>query len=170
MVLTRGPSRCRPQREPAFMMPLAAGAVGMLLLMSLMLQSLALRERLQVNVLERQRREEDLLASAAHQLLAALNGPHRCLLGLPLARWELDGSACAPPEALATLRQPQVWESPVRLLAWQPRANGMAADLELALEASPQQAPRRRRFSTRLIGSPPLAVDPRAHTLGGSQP
>jgi hypothetical protein len=151
-------------------MPLAVGAAGLLLLMGLMLQSLALRERLQVGGLERQWREEDLLASAAHQLLAALNGPHRCLLALPLARWELDGAPCASPAALATLRRSEVWTVPVRLLAWQPATDGSAAELELELEASAQRSPRRRRFGTRLVGFPPQAVDPRFHPLGGGQP
>ena len=91
-------------------------------------------------------------------------------LGLPLARWEVEGLACASPGALAALRQTQVWAAPVRLLAWQPGANGLAAELELELMASAENGTRRRRFDTRILGSPPLAVDPRPHTLGGPQP
>jgi hypothetical protein len=159
-----------PPRERAYVMPLAVGAAGLLLLMGLMLQGMALRERLQVDGLERQRREDDILTSAAHQLLGALNGPHRCLVTLPLDRWEVEGLACASPEALATLRRAQVWAVPVRLLSWQPGTDGLAAELEVALEASATQAPRRRRFGARLEGTPPLVVDLRLRAFGGGQP
>lgn len=154
------------------MLPVATGAAGLLLLLGLLLQTMALQERLQVSALERLRREEDLLASAAHQLLAALNGPHRCLVGLPLQRWELEGAACASPQALAALRRVEVWSVPVRLLAWRPAANG-TAELELQLEKGPDlpgQGPRRARFGTRLTGIPPQAVDPRARDMGGPLP
>ena len=159
----------RPSRERAYVLPLATGAAGLLLLLGLTLQSMALQERLQVSALERLRREEDLLASAAHQLLAALNGPHRCLVGLPLARWELEGTACASPGALAALRRVVVWAVPVRLLAWRPVADG-TAEMELQLEKGEGHGPRRARFGTRLTGNPPQAVDPRARDLGGPLP
>jgi hypothetical protein len=158
-----------PSRERAYVLPLATGAAGLLLLLGLTLHGMALQERLQVSALERLRREEDLLASAAHQLLAALNGPHRCLVGLPLARWELEGAACASPGALAALRRLEVWAVPVRLLAWQPAANG-TAELELQREKGEGHGPRRARFGTRLTGTPPQAIDPRARHLGGPLP
>ncbi|MFM9103736.1 MAG: hypothetical protein ACKOPS_21345, partial [Cyanobium sp.] len=62
-------------RAPAYAMPMAMGAAGLLLLMGLAVHGLAMQERLQVAALERLRQEEDLLVSAAHQVLAALNGP-----------------------------------------------------------------------------------------------
>lgn len=152
------------------MLPLAVGAAGLLLLLSLSFQGVALQERLQVSTFERLRREEDLLASAAHQLLAALNGSHRCLLDLPLARWDLEGTDCATEEALAALRRAEVWTVPVRLLAWRPGADGSVAEMELELEAAAGRTARRGRFGTRLVGSPPRAVDLRSRDLAGALP
>lgn len=157
-------------REAAYLMPVAAGTAGLLMLLGLSLQGLALQERVQVGAMERLRREEDLLASAAHQVLAALNGPHSCLLTLPLARWEAEGAVCATPQALATLRRQEVWEVPVRLLAWQPGADGWSAEMELQLEAGAGRTARRGRFGTRLAGAPPQALDPRARQLAGALP
>lgn len=166
----RGQRRSPRLRAPAYLMPLAAGAAGLLLLFSLSLQGLAVGERLQVNTLERVRREEDVLVSAAHQLLAALNGPHRCLLALPLARWPAEGSACASPEALAMLYRVEVWSVPVRLLRWEPGAGGRTAELELELESEEARPPRRGRFQTRLAEDPPRAVDLRGRDLAGALP
>lgn len=166
----RSPREMRPRREGAFLMPLAAGGAGLFLLLGLTLQGLALQERAQVSALERLGREEDLLASAAHQLLAALNDRHRCLLALPLARWEAEGGECASPEALVTLRRLVVWSVPVRLRAWQPGMDGQSAELELLLEAGEGRAERRAQFGARLAGVPPLAVDPHGRVLGGPQP
>ncbi|MEB3301746.1 MAG: hypothetical protein VKN56_07220 [Cyanobacteriota bacterium] len=161
----------QPQhRLPAYVMPLAVAGAGLLLLMSGALHSLAMQERLQLSALERLRREEDLLVSAAHQLLAALNGPHQCLQALPLARWEADGGACASVEEVAALRQSQVMAVPVRLLAWQPRADGLAAELELALAAAPGRGARRARFGLQLAGLPSQAVNLRPRFIGGGLP
>jgi hypothetical protein len=140
-------------------MPLAAGGAGLLLLLGLTLQGLALLEKAQLSTLERLHREEDLLASAAHQLLAALNGPHRCLLLLPLARWEADGEGCASPEALAALRRMVVWTVPVRLQAWTPGTDGQSAALELRLEPGAGRAERSGQFAARLAGVPPRVLD-----------
>jgi hypothetical protein len=164
------PSRSRVGQEPAYLMPLATGAAGLLLLLGLTLQAMALQERVQVSAQERLRREEDLLASAAHQLLAALNSTHRCLLHLPLARWESDGATCASAQALAALRRSAVWATPVRLLAWRPGMDGLSAELELLLEAETGRAARRGRFGARLAGVPPQAVDLRPRDLGGPLP
>ena len=158
------------RREPAYLMPLATGAAGLLLLLGLTLQGMALQERVQVGAQERLRREEDLLASAAHQLLAALNKTHRCLLNLPLARWESDGAACASPQAVAALRRGVVWAVPVRLLAWRPGSDGWSAELELLLEAGEGRAARRGQFGARLAGTPLQAVDLQARDLGGPLP
>jgi len=163
-------SGSRLRREPAYLMPLATGAAGLLLLLGLTLQGMALQERVQVGAQERLRREEDLLASAAHQLLAALNSTHHCLLALPLARWESDGGACASPQALAALRRGVVWAVPVRLLAWRPGSDGLSAELELLLEAGEGRAARRGQFGTRLAGAPLQAVDLQARDLGGPLP
>lgn len=162
--------RSRKTRAPAYMMPLSVGAVGLLLLQSLTVQSITQLEVLQVSAMERIGREEDLLASAAHQLLASLNGSQACLLGLPLDRWETEGGACASSVDLANLRELEIWEVPVRLLRWQPSADGTAAELELELAADSSRAARRGRFGVRLSGAPLQAVDPRPHALGGPQP
>lgn len=152
------------QAQPGYAMPLAMGATGVLLLLSLTLHGMAMQERLQVGALERQGREEDLLASGAHQLLAALNGAHGCLLPLALAQWE--GAACASPAALGALKQAEVLGTPVQLVAWQPRANGTAV-LELALEAGGQAggSARRGRFAVRFTG-PATPAGPEAGVLG----
>ena len=155
---------------PAHVMPLAVGAAALLLPLSLSVHALVMRERMQMGALERLRREEDLLASAAHQRLAALNGPHHCLLVLPMARWDVEGGACATPDELAALRSAEVLAVPVRLLAWRPGADGLSAELELELERGPGRSARRGRFGTRLVGVPPQAVDPRSRALVGALP
>ncbi|MFN9645744.1 MAG: hypothetical protein ACK6BG_11660 [Cyanobacteriota bacterium] len=163
--------RGRRRRDPAHLMPLAAGGAGLLLLLGLTLQGLALQERAQVSAQERLRREEDLLISGAHQLLAALNSRHRCLLALPLARWgDAAGAGCASPEAQANLRRMVVWSAPVRLGAWQPGMDGQSAELELLLDGGAGRAERRGRFAVRLAGAPPQAVDLRSRGLGAVLP
>ena len=154
------PRRISPLRRPraaapGYAMPLAVGASGVLLLMSLTLHGMAMQERLQVGARERQQREEDLLLSAAHQLLAALNASHRCLLALPMAQWEQQGAACATPAAVAALKNAQVMARPVRVLAWQPGGNGQTAQLALQLEPGNSQPKRKGRYGVRLTGSPP---------------
>lgn len=172
----RHPSpRCHHQplprhRSHAYALPLAVVAAALLLLMSLALHGLALQERLQVSAFERLRREEDLLSSAAHQLLAALNGSHPCLLTLPLARWQTDGAVCASPAELAALQRAEVMAVPVRLLAWQPRSDGLAAEMELALEAAPGRGARRARFGAQLAGVPRQAMAVRSRISAGALP
>jgi hypothetical protein len=151
-------------------MPLAVGAVGLLLLQSLTVQSITQLEVLQVSAMERVSREEDVLVSAAHQLLASLNGAQTCLLGLPLERWEAEGGACATPVDLTNLRRLEIWQVPVRLVHWQPSTDGASAELELELAAGTNRVARRGKFGVRLTGAPPQAVDPRPQTMGGPQP
>jgi hypothetical protein len=162
----RGPGRSRFRGEPAYLMPLAAGATGLLLLLGLTLQGQALQERAQVSALERLRREEDMLTSAAHQLVEVLNNRHRCLLTLPLARWDADGGSCASSEALSALRRMVIWSAPVRLRDWRPGTDGLSAELELMLEPGAGRAERRGQFGARLAGVPPRAVDLRGRVLG----
>jgi hypothetical protein len=166
----RSDGSIRHRKESAHLMPLAAGGAGLLLLLGLTLQGLALQERAQVSARERLHREEDLLVSGAHQLLAALNSRHRCLLVLPSARWDAAGGPCASSEARTALRRMVVWSAPVRLEAWQPDTDGQSAELELLLEAGAGRAERRGQFSVRLAGDPPQAVDLRAHGPGAVLP
>jgi hypothetical protein len=151
-------------------MPLATVAAGSLLLLGLSLQAMALQERARVSAHERLRREEDLLASAAHQLLAVLNGSHPCLLLLPLGRWPAEGAACSTPQVVETLTRLEVWSEPVRVLDWRPEADGASAALDVQLVAEVGRAPRRGRFGVRLIGSPPQAVELRLRDLAGALP
>lgn len=146
-------------------MPLAIGASGVMLLMSFTLHGVAMQERLDVGAVQRQQQEEDLLASAAHQVLSTLNGPHRCLLDLPLEQWEVGGAACATPAAVAGLRNAQVMAKPVRLLAWQPGGNGQPGQLALQLESG-----RQARYGVRLGGSPSQGAQLGPRLLGGVQP
>lgn len=162
--------RSRHPAAPAYAMPLAAGATGLLLMLSLALQGVAMQERLQVGAMEKLRHEEDVLASAAHQLLAALNGPHRCLLHLPLARWEAEGGACASPATVAALKRGEVWMVPVRLVAWEPQVGQQRAHLELALEGGPGRSARLGRFGARLAVEPPQALELRSRSLVGALP
>lgn len=165
------PPRPSPRTAaPGYALPLAVGATGVLLLLSLTLHGMAMQERLQVGAQERVQREEDLLASGAHQLLAALNGPHRCLLTLPLSRWEVDGSACASPAEVAALKQAQVLGVPVRLQTWQPGLDGQTAQLALRLEAGPGRGARQGRYGVQLVGSPVQVGVLGPKLLGGAQP
>jgi hypothetical protein len=161
----------RPPRTaaPGYALPLAVGASGVLMLLSFTLHGMAMQERLQVGARERVQREDDLLASAAHQLLAALNASHPCLLALPLAQWELQGAACATPAAVAALTTTQVMAVPVKVLAWQPGGSGQAGHLAVQLEAGPGRAAREGRFTLLLAGNPAQAkLGPKL--LGGAQP
>lgn len=165
----RHPRRPR-DAEPGFAMLLAVGASAALLLMSFTLHGVALQERLRVKVMERQQREDDLLHSAAHKLLGVLNGSHRCLLGLPLAQWEGAGTHCANPAALAALRNLEVMEVPVHLLAWQPGQPGQAGQFALQLEAGAGRTARQGRYRLRSAGNPADGAQLGSRLLGGGQP
>jgi hypothetical protein len=159
--------RRRPRSAtPGFAMPLAIGASGLLLLGSFALHGVAMQESLAVGAMERQQREEDLLASAAHQLLALLNSSHRCLLNEPLAQWEVAGAACnTTPAAVAVLKNAQVMAKPVQLVAWQPGGNGQPGQLALQLEAG-----RQARYGVRLAAAPTEGAQLGPKLLGGVQP
>jgi hypothetical protein len=151
----------RPPRAaaPGYAMPLAVGVSGVLLLMSFTLHGMAMQERVQVGARERQQREDDLLISAAHQLLAALNTSYRCLLPLPLAQWELQGAACASPAAVAALKKHQIMTRSVQLVGWEPGGNGQPGQLALQLETEQGRAGRKGRYGVRLVGSPPEGAE-----------
>ena len=160
-------SRRRPGlAAPGYAMPLAIGASGLLLLGSFALHGIAMQESLAVGAMERQQREEDLLASAAHQLLALLNSSHRCLLNAPLAQWEVAGAACnTTPAAVADLKNSQVMAKPVQLVAWQPGGNGQPGQLALQLGAG-----RQARYGVMLAAAPTEGAQLGPKLLGGLQP
>ena len=164
------PPKPRTPHDSAFLMPLAAVASGVLLLLGLTVQALALQERAQTDALERLRREEDLLVSAAHQLLAVLNEAHPCLLALPQTHWATEGMTCAAPSNVESLTRLEVWSVPVRVLAWRPGADGESAELDVQLVADQGRAPRHGRFAVRLSGTPPQAVDLRSREPRGEEP
>ncbi|MFM1799847.1 MAG: hypothetical protein RLZZ117_2125 [Cyanobacteriota bacterium] len=151
-------------------MPLAAVAASFLLLLGLSLQAMALQERARSGAHERLRREEDLLTTAAHLVVAALNGSHSCLLVLPLERWHAEEAACASPAVVETLTRLEVWSAPVQVLGWRPGADGGSAELEVQLAAGEGRAPRRGRFEVGLAGTPPQAVALRLRNWGGALP
>ncbi|MEB3259024.1 MAG: hypothetical protein VKP63_00160 [Cyanobacteriota bacterium] len=160
------PPTALSRQEFAYLMPLAAVVSGCLLLLGLTVQAMALQERSRSSAMERLRREDDLLVSAAHQLLAVLNNTHPCLLSLPHTEWGLRATACASPPDVDSLTRLEVWSVPVRVQAWTPGADGGNAELTVQLQAGQGRAPRRGRFTVRLMGSPPQAVDLRSLGAG----
>jgi hypothetical protein len=150
------------------MLPLAVGASLVLLLGSLSLQTLVLQRRLGVLREEQRGLQEDALASAAQQLVAALNRDHPCLLTLPLERWGSDGLPCASPEQQRSLAQgggSGLW----RLIDWQPQALRAQALIELE-PGSPAQPARRGSFAVPLQEEPLQGQAPRLLALRGVAP
>lgn len=163
---SRGP--LRQGRDRGFVLPLAFGASLVLLLGSLSLQSLVLQRRLGLLREEQRGHQEDALASAAQQLVAALNRDHPCLLTLPLERWGSDGLPCASPEQQRSLAQgggSGLW----RLIDWQPQALRAQALIELE-PGSPAQPARRGSFAVPLQEEPLQGQAPRLLALRGVAP
>lgn len=159
-------SSLRPRSfVPGFAMPLAIGASGVMALLGFTLHGVSIQERLQVGALEQQQRDEDVLHSAAHQLVASLNGAHPCLLSLPLAQWEVAGAACSNPTAVAALKRARVLASSVELVSWTPGGNGQSGQLALQLGAG-----RQARYGVRPAATPNAGVELGPRILGGTQP
>lgn len=102
----------------------------MLLLSSLSLQTASLQARRQLLLELQQRQQQDLLASAAQQLVGRLRLNHPCLLQHRQADWTtapcLNG---VDPQGLAA---GVIGEHGYRLLSWQPTADGVELRLGLA--------------------------------------
>ena len=135
----------RPARHPAdqagFLLPLALCGALVMLLSSLSLSAMALQAR-QLQAAGRSRSQsEDQLASAAHQLAAALQGPYRCLLTQPSSAWltsplPSDCPAGLNPQALQRIT---VAGSSVLLRGWTPNGSGSGGVLWLqAGESGPE--------------------------------
>jgi hypothetical protein len=120
-----------PSQQAGFVLPLASTAALMLLLSSLSLQTVSLQARRQLLVQLQQRQQQDLLASAAQQLLGRLKLQHGCLLERPQADWA--AAPCLEGTPVEAISQGQVGEHSYRLLAYTPDASG--AQLRLALAA-----------------------------------
>lgn len=153
-------------KEPGYALPLAIGVSGLLLLGSLSLHGFGMQERLVGGAMERQQRDEDLLASAAHKLLSVLNSSHVCLLKETLVDWETKGADCAADGATAVgLKTVLVMDTAVELLAWQPTAQPLIMEMALQL-ASGRQA----RYEVRLAKAIPGVAQLGHRILGGVEP
>ncbi|MCP9835556.1 MULTISPECIES: hypothetical protein [unclassified Cyanobium] len=146
---------CRhyPPRSPGFVLPLAMGASMVLLLGSLSAHTVSLQVRLQGIREQQQRQAEDRLASAGQQWLADLHRSHPCLLALPLEHWDSQGLACAPAQAIASLKAGQVLGSSYRLVGWRPQL--VPAELLLELAAAAGQPARQGAFAVQLAPAQP---------------
>lgn len=127
------PLRSRGRRRPeaaGFLLPLSSTAALMLLLSSLSLQTASLQARRQLLVELQQRQQQDLLASAAQQLVGRLKLHHSCLLARNSADWA--AAPClggADPQELA---HGVIGEHSYRLLSWQTTPAGTQLRLGLA--------------------------------------
>ena len=160
--------RCRRPRpkEPGYVLLLAIGASGLLFLGSVSLHGVAMQERLQERASERLQRDEDLLASAAHKLLSALNNAHRCLLNETLTDWEAKGAGCnADSATVAALKIAQVMDTPVQVLAWQPGAKDQTMQVALQLNSG-----RQARYEVQLAATTSEGARLGPRLLGGGQP
>lgn len=122
-----------PVAEAGFLLPLAMSASLLLFLSSLSLQLAVLHSRKLQQAATANVRAEDALASAAHQLAAALQGPYRCLRPWPSSSWRAGALSLACPLGLdpGPLLAPNQQEQVVRLSSWQPTADGGLLELQL---------------------------------------
>lgn len=171
------------QRQGGYALPLAVVGALILLLGSLAAQSALHQSRLRHASALGQRRLEDALASAAHQLVGRLVANHPCLLTLPLATWSGLGSACADAAAQEWLRQGEVPALAYRLEAWEPAAaapgalagEGRAGGserivLELSRRSGSGHPPWRAAFALDVEGDPPRVLALRELGLRGVRP
>ena len=77
------------------------------------------------------RQQQDLLSSAAQQLVGRLKLHHSCLLELPSSQWA--GAPCLAAETPEALQQGQIGSHSYRLLSLAPTPAG--AELRLALSS-----------------------------------
>lgn len=167
--------RQRPA-EPGFVLALALMGAMVLLLGCLAAQSSLHQIRLSTAAAHEQRRVEDALASAAHQLVDLVVRRHACLLSLPLQDWPQQGS-CADPLQQASLRQGSVAALAYGLLLWRPLPalspeEPKRLELELALvrRDGGREPPWRAAFALDLDGDPPRVLALREFGLRGVRP
>lgn len=158
-----------PSGEKGFVLPLAFGVSLMLLIGAFSLQTLALQARLGLRRVETRALQEDALATAAQQLVAALNLRHPCLLALPLQQWTREGLLCASALQQQALAEGSAGAARWRLIDWQPAPRG--ASLQIELDALAPDVPRRRgSFVVALQSEPLRAQPPRLLALRGVVP
>lgn len=121
--------RRRSRRDAAgFLLPVSSAVALLLLLSSLSLQTASLQERRQLHLQRQLREHEDLLVSAAHQLVGHFNEEKPCLLLSP-------GTYCPDrpdPVSDPELNRGVIGESNYRLLSWDPGADRVTFRLGLA--------------------------------------
>jgi hypothetical protein len=112
----------RTSHADGAMLPLALAGSLVLLLSSLSLQGMVLQGRHFQFLEQRRFQAEDRLASAAHLLLAQLEGPFSCLKPLPSSAWVRGflPPECPPQLDPEPLRRMTVDGSPVELMRWDP--------------------------------------------------
>ena len=123
--------RRHPVAEQGFLLPLSSAAALLLLVGSLSLQTVSLEARRHLHLQLQLRQQQDLLSSAAQQLVGRLKLHHSCLLELPSSQWA--GAPCLAAEAPEALQQGQIDSHPYRLLSLAPTPAG--AELRLALSS-----------------------------------
>jgi hypothetical protein len=145
-----------------------------LLLGCLAAQSSLHQIRLATAAANEQRRVEDGLASAAHQLVDEVVRRHGCLLSLPLHDWPGQG-VCADSAQQAGLRQGSVPALAYGLQVWRPvpavsPTEPRRLELELIRRDSGGAPPWRAAFALDLGGDPPRVLALREFGLRGVQP
>ena len=169
------------RRKGGFALPVAVVGALILLLGSLAAQSALHQSRLRHASALGQRRLEDALASAAHQLVGRLVEHHPCLLTLPLAAWPASGSTCADAAAQGRLLQGEVPALAYRLEGWEPAAGAPVAGdgragrierivLELSRRSGSGHPPWRAAFALDVQGDPPQVLALRELGLRGVRP
>jgi len=169
------------RRQGGFALPVAVVGALILLLGSLAAQSALHQSRLRHASALGQRRLEDALASAAHQLVGRLVAHHPCLLTLPLAAWPASGSTCADAAAQEWLRQGEVPALAYRLEGWEPAAGAPVAGdgrpgrierivLELSRRSGSGHPPWRAAFALDVQRDPPQVLALRELGLRGVRP
>lgn len=177
-----GNAGCEPRRvmttrhshQPnGFALPMALVAALVLLLGSLSLQTAGLAERRRTFGAWSLHQAEDLLVSAAQQLVGTIQLHHPCLAGVALTSWAASAGACATFAEQQNLQQLVVFGQSVRLLSWEPvvGADGNPrVDLLLELQPRGAQPARGAAFSVALEGTPPRARDLQLLGLRGVGP
>jgi hypothetical protein len=160
--------------DQGFALALALVGAMVLLLGCLAAQSSLHQVRLSTAAANEQRRVEDALASAAHQLVDQVVRRHGCLLLLPLQDWAEQGS-CADPLQQASLREGSGPALDYGLLLWRPVSVGSPAEprrleLELVRRPSGRHPSWRAAFALDLQGDPPRVLALREFGLRGVRP
>jgi len=157
-----------PAGQAGFLLPVAFGVSLLLLLGSLSLQTVVLQARLGLRLQEERGLQEDALAAAAQQLVAAINRDHPCLLSLPLERWSQEGLACASAGQQQALTRGVSAEARWQLVGWEPLAERVQAVIDL--EPARTAVGRRGRFVAGLLGTPLRAQAPGPLAPSGVRP